>query len=195
MKRLTTLMLLVGASAFAGCDVTFYGIDGTRPVIESVLLTPGRPAIGESATINARVSEPDSWYELSYDTDDDGRFDDSAVVRFDTTGWHTIRVRARSAGGEDIVIYPVEISGGESPGTWMTLFNDTGHGVALNIYEADGDHVAENIYVAPNKEFGYYALAGARYEVVADNQYAMYGPDWISVGSGGISVSVSSLDY
>lgn len=195
MTRLTTLMLLVGASALAGCDVTFYGVDGTKPVIESVSLTPADPVVGETATISARVSEPDSWYQLSYDTDGDGRFDDSAVVRFDTAGWHSIRVRARSAGGEDIVTYPIEVADGLVSGAWMTVYNDTGHGVALNIYEDDGDHVAQNIYVAPNKEFGYYARAGESYEVVADNQYATYGPDWIYVGAGGLSVNVSSLDY
>lgn len=195
MTRAAAIIVFLGASALAGCDVTFYEPDYSRPVIESVEINPANPAVGEVITVSARVWEPDSWYQLSYDTNGDGRFDDQATVTYYTAGARSIRVRAQSAGGEDVVTYPIYVSDSSLQESALTIRNDTGHGVGLTISESDGDTVVFEEYVAPNDEYVFYGIAGAQYKLSAGNQYAAYGPDWLYLGTSPQTISVSSLDY
>lgn len=194
MRRIVLALLLIGATVVTGCEITFFGPDDTKPQIQSVSVSPSDPEVGERITINVSVYEPDSFYELSYDTDDDGRFDDSRTVTYYTTGSKTIRVRAKSAGGTDEVAYSFFVVGSTSNDPLLYLLNDTGNGVSVTIYDGAGFVIRDIDYLAPGSE-AIFDLAGqTSYRVYAENQWAIYGPEWVYIGTTDTFVDVSDLN-
>jgi hypothetical protein len=74
------------------------------------------------------------------------------------------------------------------------VYNDTGHGVGLTIYGPDGSVAVRDAYVAPANAYWVDLPDSTSYEVIADNQYATYGPEWVYLGTVDRYVNVSALN-
>ncbi|MBI9104977.1 MAG: hypothetical protein JEY99_21355 [Spirochaetales bacterium] len=82
--------------------------DHSPPVIESI--SPPSARINGEITLTAVVTDPHSAFTVSWDTDDDSVYGDSATVTFsDTGGIHIVNCRAVSTGGETILSHNVDV--------------------------------------------------------------------------------------
>ena len=83
--------------------------DTSPPVIQGVTYTPLPAVINRAATIIVDAQDAESILTLSFDTDDDGAFDDSNTPTFTSIGLHPISVKATSEGGSVTESMDIEV--------------------------------------------------------------------------------------
>jgi hypothetical protein len=73
--------------------------DQTTPQIQSITHTPLEVRTGDEVTIVVTVVPDDFTPTITYDTDNDGEFDDPATVTYASSGIKPVGVRVETAGG------------------------------------------------------------------------------------------------
>jgi PKD repeat protein len=97
-----------GASSTGSKSVTV----ANRPPVASFSMSPAAPVTGQTVTFSSSSTDPDGTIaSVTWDTDDDGAFDDTASRSFAKAGSYTVRLRVTDDnGGTDTLAKTVTVA-------------------------------------------------------------------------------------